>query len=204
MFEVPASPAKQASLRSVGDGLYVVLFQNNYRWALPSISWQDGKFKVDAGMFDTANRSKYMNALGLVYLPATTTTRVLQVVYGSLYLAAHALVFYTLYQLDSLFSLALVYSWLRQRLTLARLALLVALAAWDRSWLYWVFALGKWVDNWLELTMPPVRRFFVCSFVVWLTYLILSPSSWAPLPFNGFAPPGASIQDVLARMWLLR
>jgi hypothetical protein len=49
-------------------------------------------------------------------------------------------------------------NWARDKLSLGRLAGLLALAWIGKLWLYWVFFAAKWIDRLLNQIAPPIRK----------------------------------------------
>ncbi len=101
---------------------------------------------------------------------------------GAVYVAFLAAVCSALYSVQPALLAAVVASWARNTLSLAKWALLLGLAAMDRLYLYWVFLAAKLVDGVLARHVPPVRQFCWANFALWCVYLAVSPSDWTLLP----------------------
>ena len=85
-------------------------------------------------------------------------------------------------------ALAVGLNWALGKLSLAKWALLLALASAGKLWMYFAFQAARLLDAGLARVFPPIRNFFWANFSVWMLYVWLSPSWCYPLPFWPFAP----------------
>lgn len=83
---------------------------------------------------------------------------------------------------------AALVSWLRNSLSLVRCVALIALAALDKMWLFWVLLAGKMVDGLLERHAPGLRGFMWFWFKVWMAWIVLTTTLTPTLPIWPFTP----------------
>ncbi|KAI8472416.1 MAG: hypothetical protein J3K34DRAFT_519753 [Monoraphidium minutum] len=118
----------------------------------------------------------------------SVSDRAFQALFAAAYTAFHAAIFSALWATQPALAAAVGLNWARGRLSLGKWALLLALAATGRAWMYWAFEACRLVDAGLARIAPPVRRFFWANFTLWVIYLALAPSHFYPIPFWPFAP----------------
>lgn len=90
---------------------------------------------------------------------------------------------------------AVALNWALGSLSVAKWGLLLLLASSGRVWLYFLYLVGKVIDQGLARLAPGLRRFFWASFVLWSLYVVLSPVHYYPLPFWPFAPGSFGPQE---------
>lgn len=118
----------------------------------------------------------------------TLPERGLQAAATAVCVATAAAAFTALASWQPEFAAALLVSWLRNSLSLLRVACLAVLLSFDKMWLYWALLAGKIVDGVLYRHAPPVREVMWWVFKVWIGWCLLTTAITPVLPFGPFAP----------------
>ncbi|PNW76578.1 hypothetical protein CHLRE_11g467708v5 [Chlamydomonas reinhardtii] len=164
---------------------YAVEMDLHYGRELPRWVWQDGTLVFRPGFLTAPidpDVPPYWLHRGIARFTLGRTDMAVQAVVGAAYLAFLAAVSAALYAVQPQLLAAVAVSWARNTLSLAKWGALLALAAADRVYLYWVFLAGKTVDQLLAKHAPPVRTFMWANAALWAVYLAVSPSGASLLP----------------------
>lgn len=96
------------------------------------------------------------NALAWLQTLHTTLTPSSQ---PPLHAGLHFAIFGALASWSAGFAAAIALNWARGRLSLPKCGVLLALACYDRVWLYWLWLTAKLIDSGLAKLAPPLRKF---------------------------------------------
>jgi hypothetical protein len=100
----------------------------------------------------------YVYAAGVERFQFTLAERAVHTVIALLYAAAGCAALTFLWERNYNLAAILFVNWARDKLSLGRLAGLLALAWIGKLWLYWVFFAAKWIDRLLNQIAPPIRK----------------------------------------------
>eukprot|EP00198_Chlamydomonas_reinhardtii_P009398 XP_001698735.1 predicted protein [Chlamydomonas reinhardtii] len=189
-LEVSPAPANWPEgapdgVMDAGPYVEAVEMDLHYGRELPRWVWQDGTLVFRPGFLTAPidpDVPPYWLHRGIARFTLGRTDMAVQAVVGAAYLAFLAAVSAALYAVQPQLLAAVAVSWARNTLSLAKWGALLALAAADRVYLYWVFLAGKTVDQLLAKHAPPVRTFMWANAALWAVYLAVSPSGASLLP----------------------
>jgi len=172
------------------DEYYFTEVQRDYKKDWPSVErLPDGRFSFRPGFLETLQDPEvphYMYASGIQRVHYSLADRAVQALVTAAYATVAAAAFAFAWSQNYNLAAALLVSWARDRLSLPKVVTLLALAWFDKVWVYWVFLAGSLVDNLLQRIAPPIRRFSWMLFNLWLLFLVLGPAHVYPLPFWPF------------------
>jgi hypothetical protein len=194
----PHAPLLRVGRASVpaGGGLPGAQFvwvemERNYSAEWPSLSLAGGNIAVRPGFLapvDDPGVIPFFFYRGLELLRFSWGERALQAAAVAAYALTHLVLLALLAEHNAPLALAVGLNWALGQLSLAKWALLLALASSGKLWMYYAFQVARLLDAGLARVFPPIRNFFWANFSVWALYVALSPSWAYPLPFWPFAP----------------
>ncbi|EFJ51176.1 hypothetical protein VOLCADRAFT_103554 [Volvox carteri f. nagariensis] len=204
----PRNPLARVLSPFSKEEYYAVEMDLDYGREWPRIVWENGGPVLRPGFlqpFIDPDYPPYWLHRGIARFEISASDRVMQAFVGALYVAVLAAASAALYTFKPALFAAVVVSWARNTLSLAKWAVLLGLAAADRMYLYWVFLAAKLVDGVLARHLPPVRKFCWANFLLWVLYLALC--AYFPVhPREAFIVSRATQRpmDVDSAMWCSR
>ncbi|KAG2501391.1 hypothetical protein HYH03_001179 [Edaphochlamys debaryana] len=181
----PQNPFQRLMSPFPQEEYYAVEMEMNYGKEWPRLVWDQGGLALRPGFmqpFVDPGMPAYWMHRGIARFQLTAADQTLQAVVAAAYVAVIAAVAAALYSVQPLLLAAVTLSWARNSLSLAKWGGLLALAAVDRVWIYFVLVAGKALDRVLAEHMPEIRKFCWANLALYGIYILLSPSDWVLLP----------------------